>query len=217
MATIKQGREFNPEVKKIDVGGGVQVTLVTGEIRMPEQVYNILRKDLAWERIDKTPRSEYFASDIDKEYTYGKGAGERAYQPQPWIPALKQLQREAEFWTRLVIQPCKLEVVFLNLYLDGKDQLGWHADDSPEMDDKRPIVIISLGAEREIWFRQRPSDDPLSTAVSEVFKVNLPMGSICIMPPGMQDTHQHRIPRSSLNECGPRISLTFRGYDAVQA
>lgn len=98
----------------------------------------------------------------------------------------------------------KYEVCFLNGYRDGKDQLGWHADDSPEMDDARPIGIISLGAEREIWFRANESKD--------VTKLKLENGSLCLMNPGMQDTHQHRIPKSSLMTCGPRISLTFRGY-----
>jgi len=28
---------------------------------------------------------------------------------------------------------CLLDVCFLNRYLDARDWLGWHADDSPEM------------------------------------------------------------------------------------
>lgn len=30
-----------------------------------------------------------------------------------------------------------------NIYLVQTDQLGWHADDSPEMDDARPIGIVT--------------------------------------------------------------------------
>jgi alkylated DNA repair dioxygenase AlkB len=210
--TTPSTSQFAPEVKDIPVGGGVSVRLISGEIANPDDWFRSLATDLAWTRVDKTPRDEYFASDIGLPYTYGKNEGERTYEPSPWNAGLRWLQKQAEFWTRAAGQPKKLEVVFLNKYNDGKDQLGWHADNSPEMDDARPIVIISFGAERDIWFRQNPSDDPLNTDTPEIAKVSLPNGSICIMPPGMQNTHQHRIPRSSLNVCGPRISLTFRGY-----
>lgn len=213
MPKYKQGREFEPDVTRHAVGGGTEVILLVDELSAPDIAFKILDRELDWKRIGNTPRDEYFATDINKPYTYGAGAGVRTYEPQPWHPLLRQLQQEAEFWTRLCGQPSKMDVVFLNRYKDGKDQLGWHADDSPEMDDKRPIVIITFGAEREIWFRERPSDDPMDLTERPVTKLSLPNGSICIMPPGMQDTHQHRIPRSSLNVCGPRISLTFRGYD----
>jgi alkylated DNA repair dioxygenase AlkB len=71
------------------------------------------------------------------------------------------------------------------------------------MDDKRPIATISLGVEREIWFRPNNSTD--------ITKVLLGNGSLCLMLPGMQETHQHRIPKAPFH-CGERISLTFRGY-----
>jgi alkylated DNA repair dioxygenase AlkB len=94
------------------------------------------------------------------------------------------------------------DVVFLNGYKDQSDQLGWHADDSPEMDDNRSIAIISLGAEREIWFRKNGE--------TLIHKLLLENGSVCLMLPGMQDTHQHRIPKAN-HAVGKRISLTFRG------
>ena len=72
------------------------------------------------------------------------------------------------------------------------------------MDDGRPIAIVTLGAEREIWFC--PNEDR-----ADISKVLLEHGSLCVMAPGMQDTHLHRIPKAGF-ECGPRISITFRGY-----
>ncbi len=44
-----------------------------------------------------------------------------------------------------------------------------------------------------------------------ITKLKLGHGSLCLMQPGMQDTHQHRIPKAGF-QCGERISLTFRGY-----
>ena len=40
----------------------------------------------------------------------------------------------------------KFEVCFLNRYHDQSDHLGWHADDSPEMDDSRPIGIVRISS-----------------------------------------------------------------------
>lgn len=80
-------------------------------------------------------------------------------------------------------------------------------DDSPEMCDKRPIAIISLGAERDIMFceQSRVKDVPSHT------RLRLQHGSLCLMAAGMQDTHFHRITKAGF-ECGPRFSLTYRGY-----
>lgn len=43
------------------------------------------------------------------------------------------------------------DICFLNKYKDETHHLGWHADDSPEMDGSHPIASISFGAPREIW------------------------------------------------------------------
>jgi alkylated DNA repair dioxygenase AlkB len=161
------------------------------------------------------PRSEYYISRLNKPYTYGKGRGEREYQPQPATPFIDVLWWIAERYAN-----CKFDVCFLNRYADQHQHLGWHADDSPEMDDYRPIVIVSFGAAREIWFRKTPPSDVRGTTNDVVMvddgqpsihKLLLENGSIAIMAAGMQDTWQHRIPKHSA-PCGERISLTFRGY-----
>jgi alkylated DNA repair dioxygenase AlkB len=95
------------------------------------------------------------------------------------------------------------------------------------MDDARPIVTVSLGVAREIWFRSKPkpglrgvaadvvildqSMEMPGTLVPSIEKLLLGHGSAAIMAAGMQDTHEHRIPKASFM-CGERISLTFRGY-----
>lgn len=173
-------------------------------------------KQLEWERRENTPRAEYYINDFPEPYTYGRGRGQRQYLPRP-KPILVGLMQEKLFH----LTGFRFEVCFLNRYYDQKDQLGWHADDSPEMDDARPIAVISLGAEREIWFR--PKERLLALGVpivgaladrfdgTEVERLKLASGSLCLMAPGMQDTHQHRIPKAD-RTVGERISLTFRGY-----
>jgi alkylated DNA repair dioxygenase AlkB len=156
---------------------------------------------LNWVRVGSTPRKEYYCNDIPEPYTYGSGAGVRTYEVQPWTIVLEHIQDVVQRYTG-----SRLEVCFVNGYKDNRDWLGWHADDSPEMDDERPIVIVSFGAERAIRFAEKDGDR------NDYEELILADGSICIMKPGMQDSHVHMIPKSGNSIIKPRVSLTFRGY-----
>lgn len=175
---------------------------------MADGLFDALWTGLKWVRHPLVPRREYYVSLNDQPYTYGKGQYARTYQSQDMTPALSQI------WGYVGNAcECDFDVVFLNGYEDSSDHLGWHADDSPEMDDARPIAIVSFGAEREIWFRPTPPPRVIRSVdmdAPEPEKLLLQHGSLCMMQAGMQDTHQHRIPKAG-REVGPRISLTFRG------
>lgn len=178
----------------------------------PYEALARLHDELEWERRPDVPRSEYYCNDSPHPYVYGRDRGRRLYEPRPYHPVILSIREKLETVTK-----GPLDVCFLNMYLDQSDQLGWHADDSPEMDDARAVVSVSLGVEREIWFRPKNSPKPESGKNDpNVEKLLLQNGSAAIMQPGMQDTHQHRIPRAGF-QCGIRISLTFRGYVEVQS
>lgn len=145
------------------------------------------------------PRRECFFSSKGAPYTYGSGMGRRTYWPKPAPEMMDALTRAAE-----KACGCAFELCFANGYASEREHLGWHADDSPEIDDNRPIAVMSLGAAREIWVK------PKGTGPDAVEKILLPAGSLFVMAPGMQDTHVHRIPKHPA-PCGPRISLTWRG------
>jgi alkylated DNA repair dioxygenase AlkB len=199
------------------------VTYIPNFVPNPDEALARLRDELAWERRVDVPRSEYYCNDSPKPYVYGRDRGRRLYERRPYHPVILAIRRDLEVETGAVLDVC-----FLNMYLNQSDQLGWHADDSPEMDDARPVVTVSLGVEREIWFRPKPppkQENALSRSLPKITtsaeeatfdKLKLGHGSAAIMAPGMQDTHQHRIPKASF-QCGVRISLTFRGYVDVPA
>lgn len=176
-----------------------RVTYFPNAIPNPDSLFTNMSTTLSWEKRD-APRQEYYCNDIPNPYVYGKGRGQRLYSPQPYSEAILTVRKIVEEMSK-----AKFEVCFLNRYLDQKDQLGWHADDSPEMDDARPIAVVSLGVEREIWFRPKDSKGEATD------KLKLGNGSVCLMAAGMQDAWMHRIPKASFL-CGERISLTFRGY-----
>jgi alkylated DNA repair dioxygenase AlkB len=157
-----------------------------------------LWSELDWERREGAPRREYWQNDYNAAYTYGRGEGQRTYEAKPWdafVDAYRvKLNDEFGF---------KLDCCFLNGYNDEKDSLGWHADDSPEMNPAEPVVVISLGEARNIMFRDY--------ATKTIETVRLGHGSCLIMPAGFQQTHQHKIPKGDRTGMGPRISLTYRG------
>jgi alkylated DNA repair dioxygenase AlkB len=172
----------------------------------PDKAFAALRNDLDWERRGDAPRCEYYCNDTPTPYVYGRGKGRRLYEPRPYHPVIREIRKDLEALTGATFEVC-----FLNRYLDQKDQLGWHADDSPEMDDARPIGIVSLVFEREIWFKQIMEARPELPVQLDPERLKLQHGSLALMAPGMQNTHMHRIPKSPV-QCGERISLTFRGY-----
>jgi len=185
------------------------ISYIPNFVDEPDRVLAALQNDLEWERRADAPRCEYYSNDFPEPYVYGRGTGQRTYHPRPYHPDVLAIRAKLEAYCK-----CKFEVCFLNRYLNQSDHLGWHADASPEMDDARPIVTISLGVEREIWFRPIIAYEFLLVNPDyeiPITKLKLENGSMCIMQPGMQDTHLHRIPKASF-QCGERISLTFRGY-----
>jgi alkylated DNA repair dioxygenase AlkB len=161
--------------------------------------------NIEWD--ERTPaRREAFYSSVGKDYTYGSGDFKRTYTPRDMFndPTIMQLAS----WSMMefdVNQP-PFELCFLNRYENEKQQLGWHADDDSAIDHTKPIAVISLGAEREIWVK------PIGAGHDEVEKIRLAHGPLLLMMPGMQQTHYHRIPKND-RPCGPRISLTYRAYN----
>lgn len=198
-------------------------------VSFPDEKRKRLSEELRWERRGDTPRSEYYINRFDVPYTYGRGVGQRTYLPSPSHPIIDEL------FEQLKDTGYSYDVCFLNRYLNQKDSLYWHADNEGIMDGERPIITVSLGVEREIWFRPKKESKCSSfkeqyynspycqycnyTArehhyVGDVVKQLLQNGSMCLMKPGMQSVWEHRIPKASF-ECGERISLTFRGYVAT--
>lgn len=157
-----------------------------------------LLEEIEWERRPDAPRYEAYFNEVAAPYTYGRGAGRRTYLPQPWSPCVLLIKSLVEQAART-----HFEAMFANRYDNDHDWLGWHADDSPEMDPARPIVVVSLGGPRDIELRPKGGQTAR--------KISLASGSLLQMDAGMQASWEHRIPKAG-RRASPRISLTFRGY-----
>jgi alkylated DNA repair dioxygenase AlkB len=93
--------------------------------------------------------------------------------------------------------------VLLNRYRDGRDNMGMHADDEPELGLDPIVATLSLGATRRMTLApRRPSD-------GERRSVDLTSGSLLVMRGACQRRFRHGIPRE-LRVTEERVSLTFR-------
>lgn len=141
------------------------------------------------------PRDEVWIGPFPYEFSG------RTLQPASITPEIKKLQEKIEEKFSGNYNSC-----LLNRYVGGKDSVAWHSDDEEEMDDAHPIASISVGAERKFLIREVKSKDKKTTFV-------LANGSLIIMPPGFQGTHQHCVPKTKA-VIGTRINLTFRRMTA---
>ena len=169
-------------------------------------LFNILLTKCAWQRHRTSfkypvPRDEAYYGDPGTSYTYSR----RAYQPLTWIPELLSLRNRvaeatpATAYSNLSWPRIGYNAVLINLYKNGNDSVGLHADAEPEMG---PVIAsVSLGAER--LFRLKGNDGAV------VFSERLPHGSLLIMAGNTQKNFKHEVPKEPAIAL-PRINLTFR-------
>jgi alkylated DNA repair dioxygenase AlkB len=124
--------------------------------------------------------------------------------PHPWTEPLGQLRE------RLVeAVGSDFNSLLLNLYRDGRDRMGWHADDEPELVADHPIASLSLGATRSLRFRPRPNRLPAANGPSAPFTVELADGDLLLMHAPTQRYWHHGLP-ARLGVKTERFNLTFR-------
>ena len=140
-----------------------------------------------------SPRLSCWIGDPGTAYRY---SGVR-HEPQPWPPALLPVRDRLLGETGVVFNS-----VLANLYRDGRDCMGWHSDDEPELGARPLIASLSLGATRRFALRHRR--DPSRRLVLE-----LPAGSLLLMRGQTQARWRHALPRTA-RPVRPRINLTFR-------
>jgi alkylated DNA repair dioxygenase AlkB len=136
------------------------------------------------------------------------GDGDAAYKysgrlnlPSPWTPALASLRE------RLALEGFSVNAVLCNLYRDGRDSMGMHADDETELGPDPVVVSLSLGATRRFVLaaRTRAEGRPRVDRLS----FDLGHGSLLVMGAGTQRAYKHGVPKD-VHCTQPRINLTFR-------
>jgi alkylated DNA repair dioxygenase AlkB len=132
-------------------------------------------------------------------------AGEVAYrysgqtlEPRPFTNTVRALTDRVNEFAR-----AHFNHVLLNRYRDGRDNMGMHADDEPELGPEPVVATLSLGATRRLTLvPRRPRD-------GERRALELPSGSLLVMRGACQRQFRHGIPREP-RVTEERVSLTFR-------
>ena len=138
------------------------------------------------------PRKVFWMGDSDASYTYSN----TTHQPSPWDSRLLKIKNRLKSDYNL-----HFNSVLGNLYRDGKDYMGWHQDNEPELGSQPIIFSLSLGEERRFCLKH--------IATNKKYEINLTPGSALIMRGNTQQYYKHSLPKS-LRVHKPRINLTFR-------
>jgi len=142
-------------------------------------------------RIVMRRESAWFANG-NKSYKYA-GINRKG---QSWTPQLESLKNKVVDFAGIEFNSC-----LANYYFDGNDGMGFHADDEKMLDSNKPIISLSLGAERIFQFQHK------KTKLKK--EIVLEDGSLLAMHPPCQKYWKHALPKTkSLDQ--PRINLTFR-------
>jgi alkylated DNA repair dioxygenase AlkB len=170
------------------------------------KVLDVLLAKCAWERRrtsfkSAVPRDEAYYGDHGTSYRYSR----REYRPLAWLPELLSLKARVEeatpasAYANLRLPKLSYNAVLCNLYRNGNDSVGLHADAEPEMGSV--IASVSLGAER--LFRLKGQNGAVA------FAERLAHGSLLIMAGSTQKNFKHEVPKEP-EVVQPRINLTFR-------
>jgi alkylated DNA repair dioxygenase AlkB len=179
-----------------------ELYLIKQFYRLPEsdQLFAVLETSLAWQEEDififgkwvKVPRLMCWYGDPDAYYQYS-GVN---HQPKPWTMELESVRAKIERQCG-----CAFNSVLANLYRDGRDSMGCHADDEKELGLNPVIASLSLGDERLFKLHHKIRKETLD--------ITLGHGDLLVMAGSLQHHWVHSVPKTRQLKT-PRINLTFR-------
>jgi alkylated DNA repair dioxygenase AlkB len=199
-----------PSDPAVPVPACLDLGLTDGEARLwpaafePEEasrLFDSLRTAIHWRQEEivifgqrrPVPRLVAWHGDPGASYRYSG----TDHHPEPWTLALECARARVR-----ELSGVEFNAVLLNLYRDGRDGMGWHADDEPELGRDPVIASVSLGAPRRFCLRHRRRKDLK-------LDLELPHGSLLVMAGPLQHHWVHALPKTR-RPVGERINLTFR-------
>lgn len=149
-------------------------------------------------KIYKQPRLTALFGNSNQTYSYSN----ITMHPKPFTSNLLDIKTKVEDFSDE-----KFNTLLVNLYRDGNDSNGWHADNEKELGTNPVIASVSFGEKRPFHFKHR-------LLKNERHKLNLEHGSLLIMKGEMQHYWLHQIAKTK-RQIQPRINLTFRRLISV--
>ena len=163
--------------------------------------FNHLLDRITWQQDDislfgktyKQPRLTALYANNAKPYSYSN----ITMYPLEFDALLTEIKSKIEASTKEIFTSC-----LLNLYRDGSDSNGWHADDEKELGVNPIIASVSFGFERVFHLKHK-------TKTELRHKIILQNGSLLVMKGETQHHWLHQLPKTK-KQVGTRINLTFR-------
>ncbi len=185
-----------------------------GELYLHKQFYSLsesdllftqLNTDLSWQeesifiygRWVKVPRLMCWYGDPDARYSYSGVT----HEPLPWHPLLQTIREAIQQYCN-----CPFNSVLANMYRDGNDSMGCHADDEKELGVNPTIASLSLGEPRIFRVHHKKRKEKLDLTLGH--------GDLLVMAGTLQHHWMHSVPKTKQIKT-PRINLTFRQILAV--
>lgn len=129
--------------------------------------------------------------------------GEAAYtysglrlEPSPFTPLQQEIRAAVE-----AVSGRRFNSVLLNYYRDGRDSMGMHSDNEPELGPAPAIASVSFGAARTFLLQHKVTKARLRLSLTD--------GSLLLMAGSLQQFWLHGINKVA-HPTGPRVNLTFR-------
>ncbi|WP_238934886.1 alpha-ketoglutarate-dependent dioxygenase AlkB family protein [Aurantibacter crassamenti] len=167
-----------------------------------EFYFESLKTNVPWQqdnikvygKVYAQPRLTALYSNNSKPYSYSN----ITMHPHEFSKELLAIKQKVEH----VVSKVEFTTCLLNLYRDGKDSNGWHADNEKELGENPIIASVTLGQER--FFHLRHKKDK-----SLKHKILLQHGSLLLMKGKTQHYWQHQIAKTA-KPISERINATFR-------
>jgi alkylated DNA repair dioxygenase AlkB len=193
---------ISPESKR-HILPNAEIEYIPGFYQKPEAdiLFKKLLSETDWIQDDitvfgktyKQPRLTALYGESQQQYRYSN----IVMHPEPFTDIILSIKNKVEKETKTTFN-----AVLLNLYRDGADSNGWHADNEKELGKNPVIASLSLGQNRPFHFKHRHLKE-------ERYKLLLEHGSLLIMEGEMQHYWLHQIAKTK-KQIKQRINLTFR-------
>ncbi len=154
-------------------------------------LFNRLRDTISWEGSMAARRTASFGV----PYNYAQ----MTYPAVPMHAALVPVVEQLHAALGVRFNNC-----LLNFYETGQSKMGFHADDTSDLQPQTGVAIVSLGYPRKLTYRTK-ADKTVQKAFT------LQPGSMLYMGSDVQDEWVHAIKKQK--GVGPRISLTWRAFN----
>jgi len=193
---------FSPEIITLDLPNA-DISYVENFFSTEEsqKLFNTLLHKIPWQQDDikvfgkvyKQPRLTALFANNSKPYSYSN----ITMYPHEFSKELFAIKTKVESFSQVKFTTC-----LANLYRDGNDSNGWHADNEKELGKNPIIASVSFGASR--FFHLKHKEDKLIKK-----KLELQSGSLLLMKGATQHHYLHQIAKTK-RQVSPRINLTFR-------